>query len=44
MASELKRGWDTWDEGTLAESGERVLRGNLLTVITTKAIPGVWIT
>lgn len=31
MVSELKRGWDTWDEGTLAESGERVLRGNLLT-------------
>jgi len=29
MAHELKRGWVPWDEGTLAESAERVLHGEL---------------
>src|SRR5450759_3184987 len=29
MAHELKRGWVPWDEGTMAESAERVLHGEL---------------
>jgi hypothetical protein len=29
MAHELKRGWVPWDEGTLAQSAERVLHGEL---------------